>query len=122
MKTKLVATAKHIVTEVRWDKIVLSIVTGLIIATIIVLPFVAAAINLLLIYIRYLYLILYGLNLILSIGFFLWAFFAYQALQTYLKTPAPNMRLLMLTEGILGFILAFIVGMILIHTITPTLI
>ncbi len=122
MKTKLITTIQHILAEVRWHKIVLSVFTGLVIAIIIVLPFIAAAINLLLIYIRYLYVILYGLNLILSIGFFLWAFFSYQAIQTYLKTPAPNIRLLMLAEGILGFVLAFIVGMILIHTITPTLI
>lgn len=102
-------------------ELALSIVTGFFFAILITVPFFAAWINLLLIYIRQLYLYLFLINLTASVFLFLWVKFAYETLTHYQKQEPVKLTKLMLIEGLSVALLSFIIGTIVILTVTPNL-
>ncbi len=95
---------------------------GIILALIAVAPFVMLCVNLLLLYVRFVYLYLFIINLLLVAAMF----FAMYLYGVTLKNYRPNSQLrpieIALSVGIVLASMLFVVGTILILLITPTFI
>jgi|GEM_PF-6155110 len=118
---KLKQEIKQIIDAYTALQLTLSIITGFLFAVIIVIPFIAAWINLALIYIRAIYLYLFLTNLTLSAFFFLWTHFSFETLRHYNHDHKHLLKKFKWIEGVGLFALIFLIGTLLILTITPTL-
>ncbi len=102
--------------------LVKSLLFSVIISLFIIAPFVALTINLLLIYIRFVYLYLVIIALLFSGFGVLMSYFFYQTLKTYPKQDAQdvNMHYLFKIESIVTSTIIFFISIILILIIAPT--
>ena len=92
---------------------------GLMISLFIMFPLIAATINILLIYISYLYPILIAMNFLIAVWFFLWVYFYLDALKSVHSIETAEFKKILLTIGLSKSVLWFLLGALLILIITP---
>ena len=98
-----------------------ALLIGFLVSVFIVFPFIAALINALLIYIRLIYGFLFMINLLVAIWVFLWTYVYLFTLKDSHDHEVFEFRKTVIIFGCSKALLMFIIGMILILTITPTI-
>ena len=119
--SKLKEAVIHLFEHFSAKELVLSIITGFFFASLITIPFFAAWINLVLIYIRQLYFYLFLMNGTVSLFLVLWVKFSYETLYHYRPEDKKQLKKLMMIESLVLALLSFIIGTIIILTVTPNL-
>ncbi|MFW6319084.1 MAG: hypothetical protein ACOC1L_02755, partial [Bacillota bacterium] len=109
-------------TTYKTSALIKSLLFSVLISLLIIAPFVAISINLLLLYIRYAYLYLVIIALLFSGFSVLISYFFYQTIMTYPRQDSQdvNMRYLFKIDSIVSSSLIFIISIILILMIAPT--
>ncbi|MFW5842082.1 MAG: hypothetical protein ACOCU2_02200 [Bacillota bacterium] len=113
---------KKLMTTYKTSALIKSLLFSVLISLLIIAPFVAISINLLLLYIRYAYLYLVIIALLFSSFSVLISYFFYQTIMTYPRQDSQdvNMRYLFKIDSIVSSSLIFIISIILILMIAPT--
>lgn len=113
---------KKLMTTYKKSALLKSLLFSVILSLLIIAPFVALTINLLLLYIRFAYLYLVIIALLFAGLGVLISYFFYQTIITYPRQDSQdvNMRYLFKIESIISFSIIFIISIILILIIAPT--
>ena len=112
---------KALVSNYTFSEHLQAMVIGFLISTVIIFPLMAGLINALLVYVSFIYLFLVLINFTLALWVFLWAVFYFDSLIRFTEKKHFNKKQAVLTFGSLDALIVFIIGLILILTITPTL-
>ncbi len=117
----MIKVGKDLIKNYSLKELLSALAIGLVVSFLLVFPFVAALINAMLIYIRFVYIFLVLINFCLAVWVFLWVFFALRSLDDVYDEALIDFKKALLYFGLGKAGVVLVIGWVLIVTITPTI-